>query len=132
MSKVYTIQEDTLKGIADAIRSKFNFNDEIPTTQFPMYISSGDAKQFWFTHFNSNAPIEGSGAIFTKEGQLVKRGWHDYLVFSPIADIHNAYKLTNRLDWREAGDAASITFTNIDFSNNTMTNGMATVKIPAF
>jgi hypothetical protein len=62
MSKIYTIEQDTITNIADAIRNKYNFTDKINPKDFPRYISN-DSDNLWLTHYNTKP--NGSGSIYT-------------------------------------------------------------------
>lgn len=132
MSKLYTIKEETLTNITDAIRRKFNFDEKIKVTNIPLYISN-DSSLFWVTHFNDNSgDLEGTGVIYTSDfgTEIARRGWHYYVTFSPLENTANYYTVRGIVDYGVSHNVM-IKIDGLNLNNFTVNpNATLTCQVP--
>lgn len=89
MLNIYTIEQDTLTDIADAIRNKYNFKDKINPKDFPRYISN-DSNDFWLTHYDTS--FAGGGSIYNSSDFTIEPNQITAL-FKKNDNIPNGYTL---------------------------------------
>lgn len=131
MSQLYTVQENTLTDITNAIRKKFNFKDKIKTTDIPLYISN-DSNLFWVTHFNTNGyDLEGTGIIFTPDVDVepIIKGWHYYIAFEKDT-LPNQYKVKNILDYSSVSNQIMVQLSGINWAMGYLNDATIECQIP--
>jgi hypothetical protein len=109
MDKLYQVNESSLIKIADAIRDNYKFSDKLTLEEMPLYLK-GPGNLFWLTRFNEQ--VEGAGYIFTIDPHTISNigwKWNFWISFKPVADIPNAYEITEMYNYIDNNATVTVT-----------------------